>query len=112
MCDPEYLQKQMENIEEVFIENGYTKAEVKRAMRERESRTRNEDEEEEEIRGIVSIPTIPSITRAYSRIAKKHNFRTTTRAENKIKDLATKAKSPLGDKNKNVVYNIPCGCGK
>ena len=23
-----------------------------------------------------------------------------------------KAKTPLGDKNKNVVYNIPCGCGK
>jgi len=112
LCDPEYLQKEMENIEEVFIENGYSKTEVRRAMRERESRTRNRDEEEEEIRGIVSIPNIPSITRAYSRIASKHNFRTTTRAENKIKDLATKAKTPLGDKNKNVVYNIPCGCGK
>ena len=88
LCDPEYLQKEMENIEEVFVENGYSKTEVRRAMREREEHTENEDEEEKEIRGIVSIPNIPSITRTYSRIASKHNFQTTTRAENKIKDLA------------------------
>ena len=33
-------------------------------------------------------------------------FRTTTRADNKIKDLSLKAKTPLGNKNKNVVYNM------
>ena len=75
-------------------------------MKERDRRTRdNKDDEEEEIRGIVSIPNIPNITRAYSRIAKQHKFRTTTRADNKIKDLASKAKTPLRDKYKNVVYN-------
>ena len=114
LCDPEYLQEEMENIEDVFVENGYSRNEVRRAMREQEERAENdgENDEEKETRGIVSIPNIPNITRAYSRIAKQHKFRTTTRAENKIKDLAFKAKTPLGDKNKNVVYNIPCGCGK
>ena len=29
-----------------------------------------------------------------------------------MKDLTAKAKTPLGDKNSNVVYNIPCGCHK
>ena len=27
-----------------------------------------------------------------------------------MKDLSQKAKTALGKKNKNVVYNIPCGC--
>ena len=114
LCDPEYLQEEMENIEDVFVENGYSRTEVRRAMRERDERAENDEGngEKKEIRGIVSIPNIPNVTRAYSRIAKQHKFQTTTRAENKIKDLAFKAKTPLGDKNKNVVYNIPCGCGK
>ena len=101
----------MKNIEEVFIENGYSRKEVRKAMKEREPRTENA-EDDVVVRGIVSIPNIPTFTRAYSRIARRHNFRTTTKAENKIRDLSTKAKTPLGDKNKNVVYNISCGCGK
>ena len=58
------------------------------------------------------FPKTPTFTRANRRIARDHKFKTTTRADNKIKDLSFKAKTPLGDKNKNVVYNIPCGCGK
>ena len=70
----------MENIEEVFMENGYPKAEVQRAMKERDERTRNNDDnDEEKIRGIVSVPNIPKITRVYSRIA-KYNFQTTSQA--------------------------------
>ena len=34
------------------------------------------------------------------------------KAENKIRDIASKARTPLGEKNKNVAYNIPCGCEK
>ena len=48
----------------------------------------------------------------FSRIARDQNFQTTTKANNKVRDLSTNAKTPLGEKNKNVIYNIPCGCGK
>ena len=111
LCDPQYLQTELKNIEEVFIDNGYSKKEVEKAIKENHPVQRN-NQDEQKNRGIVSIPNIPSFTRAFSRIAKQHNFRTSTKAENKVKDISTKAKTPLGDKNKNIVYNIPCGCGK
>ena len=109
--DPQYLQDELQNIEEVFVENGYSRREVRKAMEERQT-TGNEEEEKEETksRGIVSIPHIPSFTRTFSRIAKQHKFRTTTRAENKVRDITSKARTPLGEKNKHVAYNIPCGC--
>ena len=112
LCDPQYLQDEMQNIEEVFMDNGYSRKEVRRAMKVRERPTTTTNDEEDDTRGTISIPNIPTFTRAYSRIARDHKFKTTTRADNKIKDLSFKAKTPLGDKNKNVVYNIPCGCGK
>ena len=86
--------------------------EVKEAMQERTPPQIDDDDGEEEnnCRGIVSIPNVPTFTRAFSRIAKQHKFRSTSKAVNKVKDLSAKAKTPLGDKNMNVVYKIPCGC--
>ena len=110
LCDPQYLQDELKNIEEVFVENGYSKREIRNATKDRTPR--QTAEEEENSRGIVSIPNIPTFTRAFGRIAKQHKFTTTSKAENKVKDLSQKAKTALGEKNKNVVYNIPCGCGR
>ena len=104
LCDPEYLQDELQHIEEVFVENGYSRREVRKAMEERQT-TGNEEEEKEEqkSRGIVSIPHIPSFTRTFSRIAKQQKFRAATRA-------TYKALTPLGQKNEHVAYNIPCVC--
>ena len=115
LCDPQYLQDELQNIEDVFMDNGYTRKEVRKAMKERKKRratTVTTNKEDYNTRGAISIPNIPTFTRAYNRIARDPRFKTTTRADNKVKDLSFKAKTPLGDKNKNVVYNIPYGCGK
>ena len=50
------------------------------------------------------------LSRAFGRIAKQHRFTTTSKVENKVKDLSQRAKTALRGKNKNMVYNIPCGC--
>ena len=111
LCDPQYLRSELQNIEEIFIENGYSRKEIRKAMKEKDPTATTEDHEEEpKVRGIVSIPNIPSFTRTFSRIAKQHHFRTTSRAENKVRDISSKARTPLGDKNTHVTYNIPCGC--
>lgn len=109
LCDPQYLEAELQNIEEVFIENGYSKKEVQEAMTKK--RAERNETEEQVIRGIVSVPNIPNFTRTFGRIAKQHNFRIASKAEKKVKDLASKARTALGEKNMNVVYNIPCGCG-
>ena len=44
LCDPQYLEGELKNVEEVLIENGYSKREVQTAMKEKEQRV-DEDEE-------------------------------------------------------------------
>ena len=63
LCDPQYVDAELRNIEEVFIANGYEKKEVRRAMKERQVRppTEENDKEDETRRGIVSIPNIPTL---------------------------------------------------
>ena len=113
MCDPEYLTEELKNVEEVFIENGYTRKEIQAAIKEKRPCTEEEenaDGEEETTRGIVLMPNIPQFTNKFNRIARKHKFRVANRTTNKVRDLTSNAKTPLGKKNTNVTYNIPCNC--
>ena len=109
LCDEKYVKEELKNVEQVFIENGYTRREVRKAMKERE-RT-DEENEEPETRGIVQIPNIPQFTTKFKNIARKHHFTMANKSTNKVRDLTSNAKTPLGDKNSSVVYTIPCKCG-
>ena len=111
LCDPEYLNGEIKNIEEVFKENGYTEDEIKEAMKEKR-RPSTENKTEQPSRGIVVIQNIPNITPQFNKIAREHGFKVANKSGTRVKDLTAKAKTPLGDKNSNVVYNIPCGCHK
>ena len=110
-CDPGYLEDELNNIIDIFEDNGYTRKEVKDAM---ESKERNPMEKEQEkiSRGIVIMQNVPGFTQEFNRIARQHGFTVTNKTENRVKDLIANAKTPLGDKNTNVVYSIPCGCRK
>ena len=111
-CDPEFLENEMKNIIDVFVDNGYSPEEVKDAMKVKPKNSRNEQEKEKETRGIVVMPNIPNFTEEFNRIAKKHGFRVANKTEQRVKDLISNAKTPLGGKNTNVVYDIPCKCQK
>ena len=80
----------MKNIEQVFVENGYSRNEVKKAMDERRGEQSRpiDDEEEESIRGIVSMPNIPKITHKVNKIAIQHKFKATNKTENKVRTLS------------------------
>ncbi len=112
LCDPQYLKTELTNIEEVFMENGFTRNEVRNAMRTKRpsDETTAVEEEEETCRGMVLMPNIPEFTTKFNNIARKHKFKTANKANNKVRDLTSNAKTPLGDKNSKVVYNIPCKC--
>ena len=58
------------------------------------------------------MPNIPKFTRKFNKIAREHKFVVANKAENKVRDLISSAKTPLGGKNTNVVYNIPCKCDR
>ena len=110
-CDPEYLKAELDNIIDVFVDNGYLKEEVESAMKEHPKNNTNE-KEQESLRGIVVMPNIPNFTPQFNKIAKKHGFRVANKTEHRVKDLTTNAKTPLGKKNTNVCYFIPCKCRK
>ena len=117
LCDPEYLEDELNNIKEVFKENGYTEDEIEDAMKERSRTTTTtaettENETEQPSRGIVVIQNIPNVTPQFNKIAREHGFKVANKSGSRVKDLTTKAKTPLGDKNSNITYNIPCGCNK
>ena len=101
----------MENIRNVFEDNGYSRGEIQKAMKDQRNDVeidRNENAE----RGVVVIPNIQGFSQQYSKIARKHGFKMANKTERKVRDLSTKAKTPLGDKNSGIVYNIPCYCTK
>ena len=110
LCDPEYLQGELDNIEAVFMENGYSRQEIQEAMKERPKKTT--EEEEQPTRGIVLMPNIPHFTEKFNKIARRHRFKTANKTDNKVRDLTSKAKTPLGKKNNKIVYRIPCKCEK
>ena len=45
LCDQRYLKEELKNVEEIFIENGYERREVRKALRKK---TTNNDETDEE----------------------------------------------------------------
>ena len=60
-CDPNYLKAELDNIIDVFVDNGYSKEEVVGAMKEN-PRCNINDKEQENVRGIVVMPNIPNFT--------------------------------------------------
>ena len=104
-CDPQYLDNEMKNIVDVFEDNGYTRAEVEDAMKEKKT-PRMEEKEEEQTRGMVIMQNIPGFTEKFNRIARKHRFQVANNTDNRVKDLISNAKTPLEGKNTNVVYRI------
>ena len=58
------------------------------------------------------MPNIPNFTPPFNRIARRHRFNVANKTENRVKDLVSKAKTPLVYKNSSVVNSIPCKCKK
>ena len=108
LCDPQYLGSEIRNIEEVFMENGYNRREIREALTKKKQTGKDENTK----RGIIVMPNIPNFTPQFNKIARQHGFRVANNTNNRVKDLVTNAKTPLGDKNSCIVYNIPCKCQK
>ena len=96
----------------MFEDNGYSKKEITDAMKERTTSREDPETHDLQTRGIVVMPNVPNFTSDFNKIARKHGFRVANNTENRVRDLTSSAKTPLGEKNTNVVYNVSCKCGK
>ena len=111
LCDEKHLEEELKNVEDVFVANGFERQKVREYMQE-DKCEKNESEEEQEYRGMIVVPYIQGLSEQVKRLASKHSFRTTFKPGNKIKELKSRAQQPLGEKQKYVVYEIPCKCKK
>ena len=63
-----------------------------------ETHAENEEEpEDESVRGITVMPNVPGFTQQFNQIAGKHKFRVANKAESKVRNLFSAAKTPLGE---------------
>lgn len=57
---------------------------------------------------MVIIPYMRGISELFEIIVAKHRFRTAFRRGKKVREIKVRAREPLVEKRKAVVYNVPC----
>ena len=115
LCDPQCVDKELNYVKHVFIENGHPENEVREALKGKTPK-REDDEEEESTswrnRKHALHAHHPNVHQPVQLDSKATQIPSSQQSEHNDRDLTTKVKTPLGDKNSNVVYNIPCKCDR
>ena len=110
LCDEQHLEDELKNVEDVFVANGYDRNVVKRYMKK--DKRGDKEDEKQQYRGIVTVTYVRGVSEQFKRLASKHLFRTAFKPGKKVKELKARSQQPLGEKQKGVVYKIPCKCEK
>ena len=110
LCDKGTINDEIQNLKEIFIENGYKEDQIIKYLSEKEPKIQEENREDSLDRGTVTIPYIKGFSEIFKRITSKHGVKTAFRPGTKVKELKSTARTPLGEKKANVVYSIPCKC--
>ena len=110
LCDEKHLAEELHNIEDVFVANGYPRETVRRFLEQRPQQIDKREQEEQESRGAVTIPYLKGLSEQFRRTANRHSFRVAFKPGRKIKEIKRTCQDPLGERQKCVVYKIPCTC--
>ena len=110
LCSEENLKEEMLNIEKVFVANGFERDEVQQMMKKKSDDSEG-DRQEMFKRGAISVPYMKGSSEQYRKLLNNIGFRAAFRSGKKVGDLQNKAKNPIGNKKKNVVYEVECRCG-
>ena len=103
-----------------FIGNGYPQAFVRSAAvprPPREPSIDSDDSDDEETSKkkppVAFLPYVAGVSERIRKVCQDFNIRTVFRSGPTLRSLLTRAKDPLPiDKQSNVVYEVPCTCGK
>jgi hypothetical protein len=108
LCSQEKLVDAQKFTEKVFVANGFSPREVKDAMKAKE---KVGDAQEEMTEGTIRLPYVKGFSESLRKIFNTFGVRAAFRCGSRVKDVGHRTKSALGDRKKNVVYEIPCICG-
>ena len=99
------------NLMKTFIGNGYPRAFVRSALKQRTPR--EPDDNETERPPMAYLPYVAGISERIRKVCRDFNIRTVFKSRPTLRSLLTKVKDPLPTtKQSNVVYDVPCTCGK
>ena len=110
LCDDKHLAEELQNVEDVFVANGYPRELVRKFMEPRPQQIDKREQEEQESRGVVTIPYLKGLSEQFRRTANRHCFRVGFKPGRKIKEIKRTCQEQLGERQKCVVYKIPRAC--
>ena len=95
-----------------FMGNGYPRSFIRSASVPRPPRERD-GETEEERPPTVHLPYVAGVSERIRRVCRDFNIRAVFKSGPTLRSLLAKVKDPLPrEKQANVVYEVPCTCGK
>ena len=94
--------------EDVCISNGYPRE--RKFMIHTPQKIDKREQEEQESHGVVTIPYLKGLSEQFRRTANRHSFRVAFKPGRKMKGTKHTCQEPLGERQKCVIYKIPCAC--
>ena len=79
-------------------------------MEQRPQQIDKREQKEQESRGAVIIPHLKGLSEQFRRTANQHSFQVAFKPGRTIKEIKCTCQEPLGERQKCVVYKIPCTC--
>ena len=94
-----------------FIGNGYPRPFVQSASKHRTPR--EPDDNETDRPPMAYLPYVAGVSEGIRKVCRDFNIRTVFKSGPTFRSFLTKVKDPLPTtKKSNVVYEVPCTCGK
>ena len=110
----ESLKEEESHLIKTFIGNGYPRAFVRSASAPRAPKEpSNDDDNDAEKPPVAFLPYVAGVSERIRKACQDFNIRAVFKSGPTLRSLLTKVKDPLPiDKQSNVVYEVPCTCGK
>ncbi|KAJ4450700.1 hypothetical protein ANN_02129 [Periplaneta americana] len=111
VAEPRHIQRELSHVSTALMANGYSRPEIKRAMRPR-VRPSMRSQERATKKGTVFLPYLRNVTDRISRVLKRHEVETTFLPTKQIRNMLRSSKDKRDKLLSAGVYRIPCSCGK
>ena len=112
LCDEEFLEKELENLEDVFVANGYGREEVRETLNAKKVQREQTGEDERPPIGRMTVPYVAGLSEEFKRLGKSKGFSVFFTPGSKLRSISKIHQKPLGNKRSHAVYQIDCSCQK
>ncbi|KAJ4441105.1 hypothetical protein ANN_10955 [Periplaneta americana] len=111
VAEPRHIQRELSHVSTALMANGYSRPEIKRALRPRVTPSMRSQERATK-KGTVFLPYLRNVMDRISRVLKRHEVETTFLPTKQIRNMLRSSKDKRDKLLSAGVYRIPCLCGK